>query len=130
MEQIIILVGNLGNDPEIKEIRDDYHVTNFSLATNRRWKNRDGERQDETTWFRISVFGGQAIPCEKYLSKGRQVMVRGRLKVDPETGGPRVYERSDGTMGASFEVNADSVTFLSGGDSRKEEESSGGDPWD
>lgn len=130
MKQIFILVGNLGNDPEITEIREDYHVTNFSLATNRRWKNKDGDRQDETAWFRISVFGGQAVPCEKYLSKGRQVMVEGRLKVDPETGGPRVFERGDGTTGASFEVIADSVTFLSGGDTRDEKEESGGDPWD
>ena len=126
MKQILILVGNLGSDPEIKEIRDDYFVTNFSLATNRKWKNRDGEQQEETVWFRVAVFGGQAIPCEKYLSKGRQVMVEGRLKVDPETGGPRVYERNDGTTGASFEVIADSVTFLSGGDTRQDED----DSWD
>ena len=127
MKQILILVGNLGNDPEITEIRDDYHVTNFSLATNRKWKNRDGEQQTETVWFRVSVFGGQAIPCEKYLSKGRQVMVEGRLKVDPETGGPRVFERSDGTTGASFEVTANSVTFLSGGDTRRDDED---DSWE
>ena len=127
MKQILILVGNLGNDPEITEIREDYHVTNFSLATNRKWKNRDGEQQTETVWFRVSVFGGQAIPCEKYLSKGRQVMVEGRLKVDPETGGPRVFERSDGTTGASFEVTANSVTFLSGGDTRRDDED---DSWE
>ncbi len=87
-------------------------VTNFSVAANRRWKSRDGEQQEQTVWYRISVFGNQAEACNEYLEKGRQVMVVGQLNPDPDTGGPRVFERGDGTSGASYEVRAHRVVFL------------------
>jgi single-strand DNA-binding protein len=131
MKQRLTLVGNLGNDPEYKELRDDYGVTNFSLATNRTRKDRDtGEKITETTWFRVAVFGAQAPACAKYLSKGRQVMVEGRLKADPTTGGPVTWERQDGTIGASFEVIADDVTFLGGGEAQERAKADEKDPWD
>lgn len=72
---------------------------------------------DETTWFRVSVWGRQAETTNEYLSKGRQVLVEGRLRVDPNTGGPVTFTRNDGTVGASFEIVADTVRFIGGRDS-------------
>jgi single-strand DNA-binding protein len=88
-------------------------VTTFSVATDRAWNDKNGQRQKETTWFRITVFGKQAEIVNQYLSKGRMVLVEGRLRPDPKTGGPAIYQRQDGTAGASFEVIANTIRFLS-----------------
>ncbi len=117
MYQKIILIGNLGRDPEMRYMPDGTAVTNFSIATNRRWTDRTtGQPVDETTWFRISVWGRQAETANQYLSRGRRVLVEGTLIPDRATGGPRTYTRQDGTVGASFEVRADSIKFLGGRD--------------
>ena len=113
MFQKLILVGNLGNDPEMRYMPDGQSVTNFSLACNRRWTDRKtGQPQEEATWYRISVWGAQAEAVNQYLRKGRQVLVEGRLRPDPTTGGPRLWTRNDGSTGASFEVVASQVQFL------------------
>lgn len=113
MYQKLIISGNLGNDPEMKYMPNGQAVTNFSVAVNRRWNDRTtGEQQEEVTWLRISVWGRQAEAANQYLEKGRQVLVEGRLRPDPNTGGPRLWTRNDGSMGASFEVVADRVQFL------------------
>jgi len=113
MLQKMMLIGNLGNDPEMRYMPDGQAVTNFSMAVNRRWTDRaTGEVQEEATWFRVSVWGRQAEPVNQYLSKGRQVYVEGRLRPDPHTGSPRLWTRQDGTVGASFEVTAERVQFL------------------
>jgi single-strand DNA-binding protein len=115
MHQTITLVGNLGRDPELRYLPSGEAVCNLSVATNRRWNDRQtGEPQEEVCWFRVSVWGRQAEACNEYLAKGRQVLVEGRLRPDPETGGPRVYFRQDGTAGTSFEVVAHTVRFLGG----------------
>lgn len=112
----IILVGNLGRDPEMRYMPDGQAVTNLNVACNRRWNNTaTGEQEEETTWYRVSVWGKQAEACNEYLEKGRQVLVEGRLKPDPATGGPRLWQRQDGSVGASFEVVASSVQFLGNG---------------
>lgn len=117
MYQKIILIGNLGRDPEMRYMPDGTAVTNFSIATNRRWTDRStGQPVDETTWFRISVWGRQAETANQYLSRGRRVLVEGTLIPDRATGGPRTYTRQDGTVGASFEVRAESIKFLGGRD--------------
>lgn len=117
MYQRIVIVGNLGRDPEMRYMPDGTAVTNLSVATSRRWTDRQsGEQREETAWFRVSVWGQQAETVNQYLSKGRQVLVEGRLRPDPETGGPRLYTRQDGTVGASFEVRAFTVRFLGGRD--------------
>ncbi len=113
MYQKLTIVGNVGRDPEMRYMGDGTAVTNFSVATNRSWTNRDGEKVDETTWFRVSVWGRQAEATNQYLSKGSKVLVEGRLVADPATGGPRIWSRQDGGVGASFEIRADSVRFLS-----------------
>lgn len=111
----LIIVGNLGRDPEIRHLPSGQAVTNLSVAANRRWTDQaSGEPQEEVCWFRVSVWGKQAEAANEYLSKGRQVLIEGRLRPDPSTGGPRIYARNDGTAGASFEVVADRVQFLGG----------------
>ena len=112
MYQKIIIVGNLGRDPEMRYTPQGKPVTNFSVATSRKWTNADGTPGEETVWFRVSAWGKLGEVCNEYLSKGRQVFVEGQLKPDPETGGPRIWTRQDGTAGASFEVFAFTVKFL------------------
>ena len=113
MYQKIIIVGNLGRDPEMRYMPDGTAVTNFSIVTSRRWTGADGQPRDETTWFRIEVWRKQAETANQYLSKGSNVLVEGRIKGDPNTGGPRLWTRQDGSIGANFEVVADTVRFLS-----------------
>jgi len=113
MHQVLTLVGNLGKDPELRYLPSGEAVCNMNVATNRRWTdNQTGQPQEEVCWFRVTVWGKQAEAVNQYLSKGRQVLVEGRLRPDPETGGPRVYTRNDGSAGASFEVVAHTVRFL------------------
>jgi len=113
MYQRITLVGNLGRDPEMRYLPDGRPVTSFSMATNRRWNDRQtGERKEETVWWRISVFGPQAEACNQYLQKGSQALVEGRMRPDPSTGSPRIWQRQDGTHGASYEMTAFTVRFL------------------
>ncbi len=111
--QKLIIVGNLGRDPEMRYTPDGTPVTSFSMATNRRWTNSDGSQNEETIWFRVSAWRRQAEIAAQYLSKGRQVMVEGRLQADKATGGPRIWTRQDGTAGASFEVTCDRLILLS-----------------
>jgi single-strand DNA-binding protein len=87
-------------------------VTNFNLATNRQYTNSNGEKVKETTWFRISAWGRQAETCNQYLKVGSKVLIEGRLNPDNATGGPRVYQRQDGTHGSSYELTADRVLFM------------------
>jgi single-strand DNA-binding protein len=111
--QTIIIVGRLGKDPEMRYTPSGQAVTSFSVATDRRWTDPSGVKQKETAWFRISVWGKMAESTNQYLKKGSQVVVEGRLNVDPKTGGPRIFNRQDGTAGSSFEVTAQTVRFLS-----------------
>lgn len=112
MYQRLVLVGNLGRDPEMRYTPNGTAVTTFPVATSRRWTDASGQLKEETAWFRVSVFGKQAETCNQYLAKGRKVLVEGELAVDEKTGGPRVYTRKDGTTGASFEVRGNTVRFL------------------
>ena len=115
MYQKIIIIGNLGGDPEMRYLPSGTAVTNFSVATSRRWNDpQTGKPVDETTWFRVSVWGKQAEVANQYLAKGRKVLVEGTLTPDGQTGGPRTFAKRDGTAGASFEIRAENVKFLSG----------------
>jgi len=110
--QKIIIVGNLGRDPEMRYTPDGTPVITLSVATNRKWTNSDGTPGEEATWFRVTAWRKTAEAAAKYLSKGRQVLIEGRLKPDPQTGGPKIWQRRDGTSGASYEVTADTIRFL------------------
>ena len=108
----LIIAGHCGNEPTMKYTTDGKAVTTFSVAAS--------NRKDETVWFRVSTWDKQAETCNQYLHKGSKVLVEGALKADAQ-GNPRTYERKDGTWGASFEVVASSVRFLSGKDEPAEE---------
>lgn len=101
----VILVGNLGRDPESRVTRSGNAVTNLSIATSRSYTNKHtNERVEETEWHRVSVFGKQAEHCNLYLSKGRQIYVEGRIRTSS-------YEK-DGEKRYSTEIIADIVKFL------------------
>ena len=117
----ITLVGRLGGDPEMRYTPSGQAVTNISVATNRRYTTSDGNKVDETTWFRISAWGKTAEITNEYLKKGSRVLIEGRLNPDQETGGPRLWERQDGTSAASYEITAERVHFIS---TRAEDEAS------
>ncbi len=119
MYHTVILVGNLGRDPEMRYTPGGQAVTNFSVAVNDNYTNSNGEKVERTIWVRVTTWGRQAETCNQYLKKGRKVLVEGRLVPDPATGGPKVYQRQDGTSASSFEVSAQTVRFLS---SRGDEE--------
>jgi single-strand DNA-binding protein len=114
MYQKLIIVGNLGRDPEMRYTPDGTPVTTFSVATNRRWTNQDGSPGEETVWFRVSAWRRLAETCNQYLSKGRMVLVEGELRPDAATGGPRIWTGNDGIARASFEVTARNVRFMPG----------------
>ena len=101
----IILIGNVGSDPEMRYIPDGKPVTSFRMATNRRYTTSAGESKEETDWFRITAWGKQAESCNQFLSKGRSVYVEGRIHA-------RNWQGQDGQMRTSLEVTANRVIFL------------------
>ena len=109
----IIIVGNLGRDPEMRYAPSGDAVTSFSVASNRQYTDSSGQKVKETIWFRVSVWGKQAESVNTYLQKGSSVLIEGNLRPDKETGNPKTFTRSDGSTGASYEVNARTVRFLS-----------------
>ena len=103
----IILIGNLGRDPELSYTPQGTAVCKFSVATNERRRDKSGEQQDITTWFRVSAWGKQAENVSRYLTKGRKVYVEGRLHVEEWTD-------REGKPRQSLEVNASEVQFIDG----------------
>lgn len=110
---VMIIVGNLGKDPEKRYTPTGEAVTTMSVATNRVYTDANGQKIKETTWFKVSAWGKMADNCFEYLKKGSQVLVEGELRPDKETGNPRVFTRQDGMTGSSYEVLAKTVRFLS-----------------
>ena len=108
----IIIVGNLGRDPEMRYAPNGNAVTTLNVASNRTYTDSSGQRIKETTWFRVSVWGKQAENVNTYLQKGSSVLIEGELRPDKETGNPRIFTRADGTSGTSYEVTARTVRFL------------------
>lgn len=103
----IILVGNVGSDPELRYTKGAHAVCNFSLAVNRRRKQGD-EWVDETTWFRVTVWGAQAESVNTYVRKGKQVLVASdRIEAN-------AYTANNGEARASLDVTASEVKFLGG----------------
>lgn len=107
MLQKLVLIGNLGNDPELRYSPSGKPVVNFSMAVNERY----GETE-RTLWFRISAWNGLAETLNKWLSKGDLIYLEGVLRADDETGGPRIWTGNDGEPRASFEIVARTVKFL------------------
>lgn len=100
------IIGNITRDPEFKHTSAGTPVCRLSVATNRKWTNKNGEREEESEFHRVTVWGKQAEHCNNYLSKGRSVYVEGRLKTSS-------YE-SDGVKKYSTEIIAENVQFLGG----------------
>jgi single-strand DNA-binding protein len=113
MYQKLIIIGHVGRDPEMRYTPSGSAVCNINVATNRKWTNSNGEQQEETVWFRVSCWNKSAENVAKYVYKGNRVLVEGRLTPDKETGGPRVWEDSNGNPRASYEMTAIDVRFLS-----------------
>lgn len=111
----ITIVGHLGRDPEMRYTPDGAPVTDFSVATTRKWNNSDGSKGEETVWTRVTVWRKAAEACATYLKKGSLVLVEGRLNPDKVTGGPRIWTGQDGMPRAQYEVTAETVKFLGGG---------------
>ncbi|MBM3189925.1 MAG: single-stranded DNA-binding protein [Chloroflexi bacterium] len=106
MYQRVIIVGNLGRDPEMRYTADGTPVTSFSVAVNRRWTDASGQQQERTVWFRVAAWKRLAETCNQFLTKGRQVLVEGEIQE------PRTYQGRDGQWRASLDVTAFTVRFL------------------
>ena len=111
----VILIGNLGADPEIRYTQSGTPVVNFRIATTERWKNQDGQQQEQTEWHNIVVWAGLAEICGKYLSKGKQVYLEGRIQ-------NRSYDDRDGNKRYITEIVANEMQMLG----RAGEQNSGG----
>jgi len=109
----VMVIGNLGRDPEMRYTPSGRPVTTFSVATSRSWKSSEGERRTETEWFNIVAWGNLAEICNQYLKKGQQVYIEGRLQT-------RRWEDDDGNKRSSTEVVAREMTML--GDRRESKE--------
>jgi len=106
------IVGRVGRDPEMRYTPSGKAVTNFSVATSRKWKDANGEKHEETTWFKITTWDKAAETHNQWVKKGDLIMVEGALSCDPATGGPKVFKRQDGSAGATFELDHCQVTYL------------------
>lgn len=106
MYQRIIIVGNVGRDPEMRYTPSGVPVTSFSVAVNRKWTNQNGESQDKTTWFRVTCWRKQAEVAAQYLKKGQKVLVEGEVEAS-------AYTDREGTARASLELSATNFRFLS-----------------
>lgn len=104
----VIVVGRLGTDPEVKTITGGNTVARLSVATSENWTDKQGQKQERTEWHRIVVWGKLAELCGKFLSKGRQVYVEGRLQT-------RSWEDQQGQKRYATEIVANTVQFLGGG---------------
>jgi single-strand DNA-binding protein len=114
----VILLGNLGRDPELRYTQGGQAVANFTLATSENWNDKNGERVERTEWHRVVVWGRVAELCSKYLSKGRSVYLEGRIQT-------REWEDKEGQKRYTTEVNAQTVQFLGNNRSEGSEASRG-----
>ena len=99
-----IIVGNLGRDPETRYLPSGEAVCNFSVAVTESWKSKDGEKKENTTWYRVNTFGKLAEICGQYLQKGSSVLIEGKMQC-------REWEK-EGVKQYSWELRADSMQML------------------
>ena len=104
----VILIGNLGKDPEVRYTKNGRAVARFSIATTEFWNDPEGNRQERTEWHNIIVWGKQGESCAQYLAKGRQVFVEGSIR-------SRSYDDKSGNKRYITEIVAQRVRFLGGG---------------
>lgn len=124
MYHTIIIVGNVGKDAEMRYTPSGQAVTSFTVATNREYTTKD-EKVKETCWFRVTTWGKQAEVMNQYVKKGMKVLVEGILSPDKSTGGPKVFKKGDSSPGATYEVTASVVRFLSHVETNEQDEQDG-----
>lgn len=112
----VILIGNVGNDPDVRYFDGGGVVAKFSVATNEKYNNRAGETVEQTEWFRVEVWNDQAKTIEKYVRKGQQIYVEGRLRTE-------TYTDREGKERFALNVRATTFQFLSGPNDRPDEAS-------
>ncbi len=110
----IIVIGHLGRDPEMRYLPSAQGVSNFSVASSRKYTTSSGEQREETEWFNCSAFGRLAETCNQYLTKGKQVYVEGRLS-------SRTYQNQSGETRHGNDINITAVQFLGQGFERVED---------
>ncbi len=110
MYQQITLIGNLGNEPELRYTPSGVPVVSFNLAVNKSWTDAEGGKQDKTTWFRVTAWRKLAEIAAQYLAKGKQVLIVGELE------DARAFTDKEGNARASLEVTAQTIKFLSRAD--------------
>ena len=103
----VILVGNLGADPEVRHLESGSKVANISVATSENYTNRNGERVEQTEWHRVELWDKLADLCEQYLSKGRTVYIEGKIKTN-------TYQDKDGITRYDKKIRATNMTFIGG----------------
>lgn len=108
MYQKVIIVGNLGGDPVLRYTPDGTPVATFSVATSEKWTDKDGEKQEKTTWWKVTAWRRLGETCNEYLTQGKQVLVEGHASVSAYT------DKKSGEPKASLELRADVVRFLGG----------------
>jgi single-strand DNA-binding protein len=101
----VIIIGNLGKDPELRHTGQGQAVATFSLATSDAWTDKNGQKQERTEWHRVVVWGKLAELCQKYLAKGRKAYIEGRLQT-------RAWDDKDGQKRYTTEIVANTVQFL------------------
>jgi len=111
MYELLVFIGNVGRDPEMRYTPSGQAVTNFSVAVNRSYTNSRGEKVEQTKWFRVATWGKLAESCNLHVFKGQRLLVEGRLEAD-ESGSPKIWTDGDGNSRASFDVTAHNVRFL------------------
>ena len=111
----IIVIGNLGRDPEMRYLASGQSVTSFSIASNRRYTTASGEQREETEWFNVSAFGRLGETCNQYLTRGQQIYVEGRLS-------SRTYQGNDGQTRFSNDITLTDMQMLG----RRSENDAGG----
>lgn len=108
----ITFVGHLGGDPTMKYTPSGKPVTTFQVASNDQYPNEQGELVQVTTWFRCSSWGKPAEIFNEYLHKGSKVLIEGKLRPDPKTGKPEIWNRQDGSPAADYNVAIKELYFL------------------
>ena len=112
--QRVTLIGNVANPQELKFTANGDAVLSFSVATSEKWKDKNGDKKEKTTWFKVTIWRKMAEVLAPYILKGNQIYVEGTLAAEKDGGGPRIWKDSEGNPRASFEVTATIVKLLGG----------------
>lgn len=118
----VMLIGNLGADPEARYLQDGTCVCNLRIATTERWKSKDGEKQERTEWHRVEMWGKLGEIAAQYLSKGSQIYVEGQVRTDK-------WQDKEGNDRYTTKIRANEMKMLGGGKSNGDKSNGGNDPF-